>query len=682
MPLQRFLNWSRVLLLTVIFASLSAGAQAQVVIESVKWNWGVTTASVDVTGVNTSVGSNRALLVALCFNNNDFEVPVSVDLDPGGANDTALDWLDVGDQAASISGGDDGHCTLWGVKSPPSGTTFTVRATINNPTASGEGLNVGVWSLSGVDQTTPFRDAVGVTGGTGTDAASISVPSVSGDLVLAAAWNEWYDSSTRLAVSGTGSEDFDIPGVSSEDKTVGQHKTATGTSTVLTWTNDNNPSPKWAAIGVAVIPFRVALVGSWVAGTTHTAEAGSNRALILVSTRTGWNDIGETITSATYGGQALVRVERVEEDSSSTGYYTQTEAWILDEAGISAASNSTFVVTWSSSSSSISHISAFFENVNQTTLIGAKATNSVRSSPTTVSTSALANSSGDLVMSVSTGEGTGTLAPLNGFTERSDTAFGTCDACYRHSVAEKAATGANETPSTQSTGFNSLSVIGFVLQDVTTDNTPDTFNFTDPTNAGLSTVVEAENYTTTSSLDAVPHIWELKTTTAGYSGTGYMEGTPNSANCIVGTPPTTCGADMTYDFTVTVAGNHYVHFRVDSPSTSDNSFHWGIDGSWLEANNTAVGSWMWDTGGVRTGSLTAATHTLKVWMRESGLNIDQIVINQSATPHVESNIVQVTGMDSGTAISIDGGGLYEYRICTDASCSHRYARVCKHSRDY
>ena len=248
--LKSSLNWLRALLLTAIFVSLSAGAQAQVAIESVKWNWGVTTASVDVTGVNTSVGSNRALLVALCFNNNDFEVPISVTLDPDGTP-VPLDWLDVGNQAASISGGDDGHCTVWGVKSPPSGTNFTVRATIDNATASGEGLNVGVWSLSGVDQTTPFRDAVGVTDGTGTDAASITVPSQSGDLVLAAAWNEWYDSSTRLAVSGTGSEDFDIPGVSSEDKTVGQHKTATGTSTVLTWTNDNNPSPKWAAIGVA-----------------------------------------------------------------------------------------------------------------------------------------------------------------------------------------------------------------------------------------------------------------------------------------------------------------------------------------------------------------------------------------------------------------------------------------------
>ena len=111
------------------------------------------------------------------------------------------------------------------------------------------------------------------------------------------------------------------------------------------------------------------LVGSWVTGTTHTAEAGSNRALILVTTRTGWNDIGETVTSATYGGQALVHVERVEEDSSSTGYYTQTEVWILDEAGIAAASSSTFVVNWTESSA-VSHTSAFYQNVNQTTLIG------------------------------------------------------------------------------------------------------------------------------------------------------------------------------------------------------------------------------------------------------------------------------------------------------------------------
>ncbi|MFB3105206.1 MAG: hypothetical protein ACE1ZA_09770, partial [Pseudomonadales bacterium] len=300
--------------------------------------------------------------------------------------------------------------------------------------------------------------------------------------------------------------------------------------------------------------------------------------------------------------------------------------------------------------------------------------------PNPLTTAALANSSGDMVIVAAGGVGLGSYTAQNGFTEQLDVQFnGGCGDCFTHTVADKAATGSNETPSMQHTGLESQAIIGFVLQKAGAaggDTTPDTFNFTDPTNVGLSTVFEAENYTTTSSLDAVPHIWELKTTTAGYSGTGYMEGTPNSANCTTGTPPTTCGADMTYDFTVTVAGTHYVHFRVDSPSTSDNSFHWGIDGSWLEVNNTAVGSWMWDTGGVQTGSLTAATHTLNVWMRESGEKIDQIVINQSATPHVESNIVQVTGIDNGTAISIDGGGLYEYRICTDVNCAsvaHAYA---------
>ena len=35
----------------------------------------------------------------------------------------------------------------------------------------------------------------------------------------------------------------------------------------------------------------------------------------------------------------------------------------------------------------------------------------------------------------------------------------------------------------------------------------------------------------------------------------------------------------------------------------------------------------------------------------------------------ESDIVQVTGMDNGTAISIDGSGSYKYRVCNDDSCS-------------
>ena len=110
---QKQTNWPRLLILTAIFVSLCAGAQAQVVVEDVSENWDVGTSVVNVTGVNTSLGSNTALLVVVCLNNNDGQLPVSVTLDPTGTPVT-VDWLDVGDQADSWSDADDGHCTIWG----------------------------------------------------------------------------------------------------------------------------------------------------------------------------------------------------------------------------------------------------------------------------------------------------------------------------------------------------------------------------------------------------------------------------------------------------------------------------------------------------------------------------------------------------------------------------------------
>ena len=886
-----------VLSLALLFAAAS-GAQAQVTIESVVWNWGVGADSIDVAAVNTSIGSNTGLLAAVCLNNNDGQLPVSVTLDPGGASQTSLDWLDVGDQASSWSDVDDGHCTIWGVKNPPSGTNFIVRVLADTPTQAGEGLNVGVWSLSGVHQTTPFRDAVAVQSGTGTDAASITVPSVAGDLVFGAAFNEWYNGNTRLAKSGTGILDFYIPGVDSEDKTVGQHKTATGTSTTLTWTNDNDPSPKWAVIGVAVIPvpatcpggsvcwdggggadpnwsnglnwtgdavpgaaalvvfnglssnpatFDVAdaigsltieaayagtitlaatmtnngafvmnggnltmgsttvnqnndwtytagvvnagtsnvifastdlavssgamtfndvtlslgggngltvtgtmdvdgdltissigciggtgtiavsgnitttdttvcqsgtakilidgsgaqtigasggagglpaieinnsdtltiqdtihmnddwvftggtvdagtstvifdgsdlsittgtmafnnvtvnysgantitltdnfdidgdltltnagdgfsgagvievagdltstwvscctsnaitldganaqtvdiatgditsglftinktnptdivtlisamtlygssqdltitqgvlalgafdltvpdvltvdangditcttgtvsalsetgaglpyscthlgPVGSWVTGTTHTAEAGSDRALILVGSIVGFNDGGSTISSASYGGQALTFIESRASSStgpSSSGYDAVTEVWYLNEAGIAAASGSTFSVTWTGTPYAERYMSGFYTGVDQTNPIGAQAENFAdAATPNPITTSALTNNSGDMVIVAAGGVGLGSYTAQNGFTEQQEQQYnGGCGDCFTHTVADKVATGANETPSIQHTSMESQQIIGFVLQGVTSNAIP------------------------------------------------------------------------------------------------------------------------------------------------------------------------------------------------------------------
>ena len=175
--------------------------------------------------------------------------------------------------------------------------------------------------------------------------------------------------------------------------------------------------------------------------------------------------------------------------------------------------------------------------------------------------------------------------------------------------------------------------------------------------AQTSFAFEAEYYTTKSSLDAGAHNWTLSTTEACYSGAGYMEGTPNDTTC-ANTPPTACGADMTYEFTVTVSGTYDVHFLVSSASGSDDSLHWGIDGSWLETKitNTALGSWVWETGGVQTPSLTAGTHTLNVWMRESGEKIDKIVINQSATPD-QGPVVEDFSVTVSTANALNVGSI-------------------------
>ena len=109
------------------------------------------TATLDITSVGIS-GANRALLVGVCFNNNDNQSPTSVVIDPNGGNETALAWLN---NAAGIVGGDDGHCTIWGVKNPPTGT-FTVRVTLGQTTRASEALVVGAWPLTGVDHQMGF----------------------------------------------------------------------------------------------------------------------------------------------------------------------------------------------------------------------------------------------------------------------------------------------------------------------------------------------------------------------------------------------------------------------------------------------------------------------------------------------------------------------------------------------
>jgi hypothetical protein len=92
-------------------------------------------------------------------------------------------------------------------------------------------------------------------------------------------------------------------------------------------------------------PAGVQITGAWTAGTTHTREAGSNRALIFTAHAEHNGTL--SLNSVTYGGRAMTKI--IERSASSAGSPTiaYTAAFVLNESGVAAASNGTFVVTWS-----------------------------------------------------------------------------------------------------------------------------------------------------------------------------------------------------------------------------------------------------------------------------------------------------------------------------------------------
>ncbi len=124
-------------LLIALLCALAPDAQAQIGLGTVRTAFGDGTSVVNITSVVIS-GSNRALVVGVCHNNNDAQAPSTVVIDPGGGSQTSLTWLD---NAAGIYS-DDGYCHIWGVANPPTGT-FTVRVTLSSATQSCEGLIAG-----------------------------------------------------------------------------------------------------------------------------------------------------------------------------------------------------------------------------------------------------------------------------------------------------------------------------------------------------------------------------------------------------------------------------------------------------------------------------------------------------------------------------------------------------------
>ena len=196
----------------------------------------------------------------------------------------------------------------------------------------------------------------------------------------------------------------------------------------------------------------VNILGSWVSGTSHTKENGGNRILVLIAHAEEAGAIN--LSSITYGGQPMTKVIDI---IVGTSYQAYVVAYILDEAGVAAATSGTFVPTWSTTPDDVSYSSVFLENVDQTTLIGASASNT--STTTGITTVPLATEDGDMVIDAATCGNVSNYTINNGFTKaiELDMASSTGVTGY------KSASGATETPSVTNSNTNRQVLIGFVV---------------------------------------------------------------------------------------------------------------------------------------------------------------------------------------------------------------------------
>ena len=155
---------------------------------------------------------------------------------------------------------------------------------------------------------------------------------------------------------------------------------------------------------------QVTISGNWGTGTSHSEEPGSNRALIFIAH--GEMDGVMNLNAVTYGGQSMTKVVDRNYNYTIDAYVA---AYILDEAGIAAATSATFVPTWSATPAEIKYSSVFLANVNQADLTGDSDTAGGTSA--TISTSSLTTNNGDMVIDAATCGNTGTYTFNNGFTE-------------------------------------------------------------------------------------------------------------------------------------------------------------------------------------------------------------------------------------------------------------------------
>jgi hypothetical protein len=227
----------------------------------------------------------------------------------------------------------------------------------------------------------------------------------------------------------------------------------------------------------------VQIAGDWTSGFSHPIESGNNRALIFTAHAEHNKPI--SLVDVSFGGQSMTLVR--DKLVGRGRFYAYVAAFVLDKAGIAAATDGAFSVSWSRTPSRKPGFSSvFLTGVDQADPIGASARNasgdffsfSAGGTPffnqpfllqdpfqflsfgsSTISTKSLSTSAGDMAIVAATSGKTGSYRVNNFFTEGIELRMESADGV----TGFKSARGQKVRPSVTQFGANRQVIIGFVV---------------------------------------------------------------------------------------------------------------------------------------------------------------------------------------------------------------------------
>jgi hypothetical protein len=214
-----------------------------------------------------------------------------------------------------------------------------------------------------------------------------------------------------------------------------------------------------------VEPVVVSILDAWTTGSTHTVSAGSDRLLVFILGAENDTSPVASISSVTWGSQNLTKIDHAVE-TGVTSYENRLEMWYLNEAGIAAASGSSFAVVWSGTTPIDQLIAAVtLKNVDQTTPVSSFNNGNIASANAVQIASALTVNSDDMaIYGTGSGEQGRTHTPSAGYIEGNEQDSGGFGQVLANATKQITSAGSEQPTAAWSGAANSrLVIVGAVF---------------------------------------------------------------------------------------------------------------------------------------------------------------------------------------------------------------------------